>query len=69
MPSIGIGLRRFLLGSEFESDPSNPNSVKENIVTFVRAVFGEVLVTFLFITCVVATGCNLARAQITDPAA
>jgi len=46
-----------------------PNAIKEALVTFFRAVLGEVLVTFLFITCVVATSCNLSRANITDPAA
>lgn len=69
MSGAGLAIQRFLVGSEFEFDPANPNGRKESVVAFTRAVFGEVLVTFLFITCVVATGCNLARAQINDPAA
>ena len=62
-------LKAFLIGSEFNYNPSEPDATKEAFIAFVRAVFGEVLVTFLFITCVVATGCNLARANLSDPAA
>jgi aquaporin related protein len=61
--------RSCLIGTELFGGTGDSATKNEHRVAYLRAVFGELLVTYLFILCVVATGCNLSRAQITDPAA
>eukprot|EP00727_Mastigamoeba_balamuthi_P010317 m51a1_g5908 hypothetical protein (312) ;mRNA; r:604305-606098 len=62
----------FCIGNELfgsTADGVSREQRRDQRVAYVRAVFGELLVTFLFILCVVATGLNLTRAHNNDPAA